>query len=206
MHVFTIICGFLSTACAIYVGIPYMLTIVRGQTKPHQFTWLIFSIMDAIIVISQYLEGGRLSVLVYLVFFIYSSVIFGLSLKFGVRDSSNYDRLLLCLSLLTIVAWVLTESNLLAIWLSILIDSFATTMLILKIRRYPQSEPLYLWCIGTMAMFFSCLTLVNHSALVLYIRPVYGLLSDLAIVFAIYIFHASNTKHRIDARPTLPQI
>jgi hypothetical protein len=194
MHMFVIACAALSTICAVYVGVPYMRTIIRGETKPHQYTWFIFMIMDGIIVVSQYLAGGRLSVLAYFVYFIYSAIIFGLSLKYGVRNSSSYDRLLLGLALATIVLWALTRNNALAIWLTVLIDSYATTMLILKVRARPSSEPLYLWCIGSAALLFSSLTLLNKPVGILYVRPWYGFFSDVALVIAIIAYQPKRKK------------
>lgn len=166
-----------------------MLTIIRGETKPQQYAWLVFAIMDFVIVVSQYLEGATLSILAYIIFTLYSSIIFGLSLKFGVRDSSRYDRILLACSIVTIIVWITTKNNLVAIWATVFIDVFATTMLILKIKRLPNSEPFHLWFIGTMAMVFSCLTLINKPFGTLYIRPLYGVLSDVAILVAIVYFN-----------------
>jgi hypothetical protein len=196
MHLFVIVCGILSTLCAIYVGLPYMRTIIRGETRPHQYTWLIYTIMDGIIVVSQYLAGGRLSVLAYFVYFIYAAVIFGLSLKYGVRNSSSYDRLLLGFALATIVLWALTRNNTLAIWLTVLIDSYATTMLILKVRKHPGSEPLYLWCIGSAALLFSSLSLLNKPLGILYVRPWYGFFSDVALVIAIALYQPKRKRSR----------
>src|SRR6185436_3517360 len=105
MELFVLVCGFLSTALAIYCGIPYIFSILRGETKPHQFTWLIWAIMNGIIVVSHVLEGARASMLISGVFLVYSAVEFGLSFKYGVRNSSRYDKLLLGLSLVTIGVW-----------------------------------------------------------------------------------------------------
>jgi hypothetical protein len=194
MHAFVFVCGLLSTACALVTGLPYMRSIVRGKTQPHQYTWLVWAIMNAIVVVSQVLSGGLASVLVYMVYFVYSVINFVLALKYGVRDSSRFDRLLLGLSLATIVVWALTKSNLWAIWLSVLIDVCATGMLVLKIRTLPGTEPLRLWIISTMAFVFSCLTLAGKPFGILYIRPLYGVVSTAAIVVAILIYKPTGNK------------
>ncbi len=197
MHIFVVVCGILSVLTGGCVGIPYIRSILRGATKPHQFTWLIFSIVNGIVALSQFLTGGRLSVLVYLLYFIYAVLYFIFSLKYGVRNSSRYDRLLLSVALITIVLWVLTRDNTLAIWLTILIDTFATTMLVLKIRAHPGTEPFRLWLLGTSAVVFSCLTLINGPFGILYLRPVYSVLSDVVILIAIAYYQPkikSRTK------------
>jgi hypothetical protein len=205
MHTFVIVCSAISTALAIYCGIPYIFSIVRGETKPHQFSWLIFTIMNGIVMISQFLEGARASVIISVIFFLYSFVEFLLSLKYGVRDSSRLDRWLLGFALLTIVLWLLTRNNALAIWLTVLIDVFATTMLILKIKQHPGSEPFWLWFAATMAFVFTCLSLADKPFGILYVRPLYGILSDVAVLAAILYYHPKRSRRTVP-KPTFPEV
>jgi energy-converting hydrogenase Eha subunit E len=85
MHAFVVVCGILSVLIGGYVGIPYIRSILNGKTKPHQFTWLIFMIVNGTVALSQFIAGGRLSVLVYVLYFVYALVYFVLSLRYGVR-------------------------------------------------------------------------------------------------------------------------
>jgi hypothetical protein len=137
--------------------------------------------------VSQFLAGGRQSVLIALVFFISSTADFVLSLKYGTRNTSRWDRLLFGSALLTIVIWILTQSNVAAIWLTVLIDIAATAMIIFKIKAHPNSEDPYPWAILTVAHTFTCLTLFNKPFGILYVRPYYGLASGAAVVAAIWL-------------------
>jgi hypothetical membrane protein len=187
------ICGVLSVILAIYCGIPYLRSILARKTKPHQFSWLIFAIMNAIVTVSQYLKGARASVLISLTFLIFNLLTLALSLKYGTRNTSRFDKLLFIFSLATIAAWIITKNPSVAIWLTVVIDIFATLMIILKIRQQPDSEAPYAWLVGTVAYLFSSLSLINKPAGILYVRPVYGFLSDVAVLAAIY-FYAVNKK------------
>jgi len=93
--------------------------------------------MQGIAAVSQLLEGARGSVLIAIVFFVSSAVNLCLSFKYGVRKSSRYDKLLFTLALISIIIWYLTKSNATAIWLTALIDVFATTMIILNYTPIP---------------------------------------------------------------------
>src|SRR3972149_12282992 len=126
----TNIAAFFSTALAIFSTLPYIQAVLKKRTKPHQFTWLVFFIMNGIVFFSQYLAGGRSSVLISLTFFIGSFIIFLLSLKFGVRNSSKLDRFLFVFALCTIGIWLITKNNSIAVWLTVLIDLLATTMMV----------------------------------------------------------------------------
>src|SRR5258706_8638907 len=196
MH-FTAIAAFLSTTLAIYCTIPYIQAILKKKTKPHQLSWLVFVIMNGIVFFSQYFAGGRASVLISLAFFIGSFIIFLLSLKFGIRNSSKWDKSLFAFALCTIIIWYLTKSNTVAIWLTLLIDLAATTMTILKIKAEPHSEDPLPWTIASVAYVFTILTLVGQPLNILYVRPLYGLLGDIALVIFIYIWRAKA--------PTKPQ-
>lgn len=177
-----------STALATYATIPYILAILKGRTKPHQLSWLVFVIMNAIVFFSQYFEGARQSVLISFMFLLGSIIIFLLSLKFGTRDTSRWDWALFTFAICTIIVWTLTKSNATAIWLTLLIDLAATSMIVLKVRAQPHSEDPYPWLVGTVAYIFTCMTLVGVPIGILYVRPTYGLLCDGALVIAIYYY------------------
>jgi hypothetical protein len=165
-----------------------VLAILNGKTKPHQFSWLVFVIMNGIVTLSQFLAGGRASVLISLTFFAGSLVNFLLSLKYGTRDTSRWDRLLLGFALFTIAIWVLTKSNAAAIWLTVIIDVAATSMTILKVVKEPHSEDPQAWIIAGAAYIFTCLSLIDKPLGILYVRPLYGLMGDAILVAFIYYF------------------
>jgi hypothetical protein len=188
----TAVAAVLSTVLAIYSGIPYIRAVLNGKTKPHQLSWLVFTIMNSMVFLAQYLAGGRSSTLISLTFAIYSFIIFILSFSKGTRNTSRLDKLLFTFALVAMVIWVLTRSNEIAIVLTLLIDLAATTMIILKVRVHPNSEAPFSWLIGTIAYVFSCITLINVHPGILYVRPIYGLLCDGALTGFIYYFRAKQ--------------
>jgi len=195
------ICAFLSAALGAYCAIPYIASIIKGKTKPHQFSWLVFSIMNGIVFVSQFLEGGRGSIIVYGLFFIGSTINFLLSLKFGVRDSSKWDKMLFAFALATIVIWLLTRSNEVAIWLTVLIDIFATSMIILKLRSKPHSEAPWPWILATAATGFGLLTLVGKPLSILYVRPTYGVICNIVLIGFIYYYRRNKKAESSELTP-----
>lgn len=166
--------GLISTAIAIYCTIPYIIAILRGKTKPHQLSWLVFVIMNGIVFFSQYLEGGRQSILIALTFLIGSLAVLLLSLKYGTRNTSGWDKLLFVLAILTMLVWLFTKNNVIAIWLTVIIDMAATTMMILKVHAQPNSEAPLPWALAIIAYIFAYLSLLGTSRPILYIRPIFG--------------------------------
>jgi len=90
------------------------------------------------------------------------------------------------------IIWALTKNNALAIWLTLLIDLAATTMTILKVRKHPDSEDPTPWFYGALAYVFACITLFHVHYGVLWVRPIYGLVCDAAIVAFIYFFRSQR--------------
>jgi hypothetical protein len=178
----------ISTLLAIYCGYPYLKAILRGKTKPHRLSWLIFTVMNGMVFFAQYLAGGRISTLISLTFFIYSLIIFVLSFRYGISKASKADWYLFTFAILAMIAWIITKSNDLAIWLTLLIDLAASAMIVLKEKNQPGTEDAYPWALGTAAYVFSCITLIDVNPGILYVRPIYGLICDAAIVVAIYYF------------------
>lgn len=192
------IAGIISTILAIYSAVPYISAVLKGKTKPHQLGWLVFTIMNGMAFFAQILEGGKLSALVTLAFFAYSLTVFILSFSKGTKSTSKTDRVLFGFALAAMALWAITRNNDLAIWLTLLIDLIATTMIILKVRAHPVTEDSKSWIIGTIAYVFSCITLINIRPGILYVRPIYGLVCDAAIVLCIYYFNSRahlNGKH-----------
>lgn len=198
---FTTIAAILSTILGIYCAIPYIISIINGKTKPHQFSWLVFAIMNGIVFFSQLLEGGRESVIVYGIFFVGSTTNFLLSLKYGVRDTSKWDKLLFGFALFTIAVWVVTRSNATAIWLTVLIDVFATTMIILKLHAKPHSEAPLAWILATAATGFGLLTLLGRPLSILYVRPVYGIICNLVLIAFIYYYRRTAKSESPELSP-----
>ena len=150
--------------------------------------------MNGIVFLSQFLSGARESVLITFTFFIGSLIIFILSLKYGVRDSSKWDKALFIFALCAIVLWFITRSNALAIWLTVIIDVAATTMIILKVKADAFSEDPKPWIIGSIAYVFTNITLLGTPFGILYVRPVYGLICDAGLVGFIYLFRRFSKR------------
>lgn len=175
-----------STLIGLYSTVPYILAVLRGKTVPHQFTWLVFFLMNGIVFFSQFFAGARASIIINFIYFISSGITLLLSIKYGIRNTSKLDRYLFGFCLLTIAIWAITKNNALAIWLTVLIDISATSMMILKIHHNPFSEDPTAWLISGVAYIFATLTLINEPISVLFVRPIYGMLGNFVLVSYIY--------------------
>lgn len=187
-----VIAGTISTVLAIYSAVPYIRSVMNGKTKPDRLGWLVFTIMNGMVFFAQFFSGGRSSTLVSLAFFLFSATVFLLSFLKGTTSSTKTTKLLFVFAMITMIIWALTKNNDIAIWLTVLIDLFATAIIILKTRKHPGTENVESWVIGTLAYVFSCIALYQVPIGILYVRPIYGLVLDTALVVSIYYYNSKS--------------
>ena len=188
----SIVAGIISTVLAVYSAVPYIRSVLNGKTIPDRLGWLVFTIMNGMVFFAQLFAGGRSSTLISLAFFTFSLTVFILSFTKGTTKPTNTTISLFFLALVAMGVWAFTRNNNVAIWLTLVIDILGTAIIILKTRRNPGTEDATSWIIGTIAYVFSCIALYGVEFGILYVRPLYGLVCDAALVFAIYYYSTNR--------------
>ena len=98
--------GILSLIGSIVCFVPYIIDIFKKKTKPHIYTWLIWTIIQTIGVITQIRDGAGYGSLGLAVGTIFVFFIFLLSIKHGTKNISNFDALCLILAAITLLIYV----------------------------------------------------------------------------------------------------
>lgn len=141
--------------------IPYVISILRGKTRPARMTYFIKSIV-AIITISSYIEvGARTSIWNGLAFAFTALLIFGLSIKRGMGGFTRLDMICLALALVGIVLWISTKDAVLTLYLSIFIKTVATLPLFKKAYLHPATENKLSWYIVLVADILNLFALTS---------------------------------------------
>ena len=85
-----VVVGALAVALTLVGYGSYFRSIFLGETKPHAFTWIVFTFIDGIIFFIQLGEGGGPGAWVLGVAALFSAVVSILSLRFGeIRQSAR---------------------------------------------------------------------------------------------------------------------
>src|SRR3989344_6368003 len=139
-----IIFGVIAAALALFSSYLYIRDIFRGNTKPHTYTWLICAIVTTIVFLGQWVSGGGPGSWATGVAALLTTFTLILSLKggYGTKDITNFDKICLFLSLLTILPWLLVKSVLWSVILATVIDLIAFFPTMRKTWRAPYSESL----------------------------------------------------------------
>ncbi len=139
-----IILGAIAAGLALFSSYLYIRDIFRGNTRPHTYTWLIWSIVTTIAFLGQWVSGGGPGSWATGVAAVVTIFTLFLSLKggYGTKDITNFDKVCLVLAILSILPWVLTKNVLWSVLLATLIDLIAFLPTMRKTWYAPKSESL----------------------------------------------------------------
>lgn len=163
---FKLIVSLVAVALTAYGYLPYFRDIFRNKTKPHLYTWLVWTITQGTATAVIWNGGGNYAVFSLGVGTILVGLVFLFALKYGTRNITRSDTVVLIAALLAIVVWWKLESPLLAVVMISIIDGLGFVPTFRKSFEEPWSETLSFWII---------MALIN--ALVIVSIEVYGLVT-----------------------------
>ncbi|MCL4392212.1 hypothetical protein M1413_02655 [Patescibacteria group bacterium] len=143
--------------------VPYLLDIFRGKTKPHSYTWLIWSILQTMGTIAIFLNGGGYGALGLAIGALFCIFIFFLSLKYGTKNIVRFDTVLLVGALLAVVVWILTKNALYSVILVSAIDFTGYLPTARKGYEEPESETISLYFMNALTDILGLLALSAYS-------------------------------------------
>ena len=132
--------GLISVLLYLIGCVPYIIDTIRKKTKPHIFTWLIWSIVTTLAFLGQYAKGGGAGSWSTGVAGLMALIITILSLKNGTKDINLSDKLFFIGALLAIIPWYVTKDPTLSIFIVIVLDACALLPTVRKTYKDPKSE------------------------------------------------------------------
>lgn len=140
----------LATAITIYAYIPYLRGIIKGVTKPHFFTWSIWTLTTFVAVAAQMHEGAGVGAWPVLTSAILSLFITLAGLRYGLQQIARSDWYFFIGSIAAIPLWLLTDSPALAAVLVTVIELVATGPTLRKAWKDPTSEVAQTYALNTL--------------------------------------------------------
>lgn len=134
--------GAISAIVSFVSLIPYVLTMVRGHTRPHLFTWIVWTILTSIIFIIQWHGGAGPAAWSSGVIAFTSMCIMSYAIFAGEKKGSFFDWATFLISLACIPLWLLTKDPTFAAVFVTSIDVLAFWPTVSKSWREPHSENL----------------------------------------------------------------
>ncbi len=132
--------GIAAAVLSLIDPVPYIRDILRGLTRPHRGTWLIWSVLGVTAFASQLADGATWSLLLVGVQTASMTVVLLLSIRFGMGGASAVDLSLIGLAGLGIVGWAVSAEPVVATLFVVIADLIGLLMMIPKTWRQPWSE------------------------------------------------------------------
>lgn len=143
----------------------YLRDMWAGKTKPHVYTWLVWALTQSVAFAGIWKGNGGLGGLAVMIGGGLVFVVFLLSLKFGTKNITVHDTVVLILALLAIVVWVQLHQALLSVIMVTVIDMIGYIPSYRKSYVDPYSETLRTWILFSIANVFTILALESWNAL-----------------------------------------
>jgi len=189
--------GYISLLLFMFSVVPYVRSILKGDTKPQRVTWLIWTVLVFIAFFSQLAKGATWSLLLTVGDAITIVIVFIFSIKYGVGGFRKLDILSLIGAGVSLLLWYLTNEPTVALFLIILIDIIGSNLTILKTWKNPETENWIGWAMCGVGGVFGILS-VGSFNFILLSYPIYICL--LNSLMAIIILSRKNSP-----RPRVPE-
>jgi len=155
--------GIVSVFIAIASIIPYVRDIFRGQTKPHVYSWLIWTILQIIGAAAQFQDGAGYGAWALAIAALGSFLIFIFSFKYGTKNITRFDLACLIASCITLIVYFGMNNPLYAVLLVVIIDLLGFLPTFRKGWEEPSTETTSTYALSGFANFLGLFALQNYT-------------------------------------------
>lgn len=143
---------------------PYIYSVVRGQTRPHLYSWLIWAIATVVVGAAQWVGGGGVGAYVTLFSGAISCGIAGLTWwRFDTAHIKPIDAFFLVVAACALPAWYLTDNPLTAVVMLTIVDIAGFGPTFRKSFHAPFAENLVLFYLVCIRNLVSAAALEHYS-------------------------------------------
>jgi len=192
---YKILLGYLTVLIhAVSYGI-YFAGIWKGKTKPHAFTWFVWSVINIVAFSAVLVSGGGSGSWILGVNALLCFIIALIGFRQGHVEYDKYDWLALTGALIGIFLWWFTKNPLYAVILVAISDMIAIIPTFRKAYKFPFEENASSFAVGAVNYPISILAL-SSLTLTTWLYPAVIALADGSLVILILIRRAKLKKSK----------
>lgn len=148
--------------------LPYIRDIYRGKTKPHAYTWLIWTITQGTALVGLWQGNGGVAVVAMAIGVSMSIFVIVLSFRYGTRNITRADTVILIASLLAIGVWWQLHNPFLAVLMVSIIDIVGYIPSFRKTYEEPWTETPLTWGVFIITNLLIMLSLDEYNFMTLF--------------------------------------
>jgi len=145
----------ISSLISIFCLIPYIIDTINGKTKPHSYSWLIWSILQTVGLISMLSAGAGIGILSLCIGAFFCIFIFILSLYYGTHNIKLFDKICLAGALVAVIIYFFIHDATLAIIVVVITDFIGFLPTIRKSYEEPKTETPITYILSAVAAVFA---------------------------------------------------
>jgi hypothetical protein len=176
--------GLLAGLLTVVETIPYVRDVLRGSTRPHRGTWLIWSVLAVIAFLSQRADGGTWSLVMVAVQAVLTCAIFVLAIRRGEGGVAPGELAMIALAGAGVAGWLIADEPVVATACVVAADMVALALMVPKTWRDPSSETMITYALGSISGALAAAAVGELDASLL-LYPVYYSLGNAAIALLI---------------------
>lgn len=186
--------GVITVILGILGYIPYLIDVIKGKTRPHIYTWLVWGLITVIIFALQISDHAGPGAWVTLVAGTLSLCIFVLGLRQGDKDITRSDTLFFAAALFALGLWLLADRPLVAMLLLITVGMLGFIPTIRKSWNKPHTETISTYAINSSRHLLSVFALANFSLLTSLFPIAWGIANGLFVTLLLFRRHLTKVK------------
>ena len=141
----TAVAGKVAGIVSLVAFVPYILAILRGETKPNRATWWIWTVVGFMLGASYFSSGANHTIWVPVSYIIGPLATAILSIKYSEGGWTRFDKCCLLGAGVSMVLWWMFSSPLIALIINLFIDFMGALPTIRKAYYEPESEDRTAW-------------------------------------------------------------
>ena len=180
-----IVLGVLAGGIGIADTVPYVRDIMRGVTRPHRGTWLIWGVLAIVACLSMRADGASWSLVMAASQAVLTGLIFVLALRWGEGGVGRLERVMILVAAAGVGGWIVAEEPVVATVCVVVADVIGAGMMVPKSYRDPESETLVTFVLASFggALAAGAVGTIDVSLL---LYPMYYCLINGAIALLIW--------------------
>lgn len=181
--------GWLGVGCALFSYILYPVDILRSRSKPHAFSWFLWTLLAATAFAAQVADGAGAGSWVLATDTVFNGLIFVLALARGEKGYTFLDWVALIFALLSLLLWWATSTPLYSVMLICLVDAFSYAPTFRKSYSKPREEHVISYVLFTLK-YIPALFALEHYSFITVLYPAWVMLMNVAFVAMLVIRRA----------------
>ena len=142
--------GVLAGLVAVADTIPYVRDTMRGTTRPHRGTWLIWGVLATVVCISQRADGASWSLIMAGAQAVVTCLVWVLSIRRGEGGLGVGEMIMVGIAMSGVVGWIVADEPIVATACVVAADLIGAGMMVPKTWRDPDSETLATYAFASL--------------------------------------------------------